>query len=151
MDSHRHSEETKKRISNSLKGKKHGRKPLHAFTKEERSLGGRRKRGKIIEFYKEEKYDKVSYSYLKEVIFEEQDNECNLCGNSEWLGKPIKLQLHHNDGNKKNKHRDNLEMLCLNCHSFTDNFGFGGRKHTEENKKKSVTNKNRKRAIGLVG
>lgn len=45
---------------------------------------------------------------------------CECCGNTEWMGKPIPLQLHHKDGNKNNNNLDNLVMLCPNCHSFTD-------------------------------
>ena len=35
----------------------------------------------------------------------------------------IIIQLHHKDGNKKHNHIENLEMLCPNCHTQTDNWG----------------------------
>ena len=41
---------------------------------------------------------------------------------TEWLGEPIPLELHHIDGNKQNHQLSNLQMLCPNCHSITDNF-----------------------------
>lgn len=32
------------------------------------------------------------------------------------------MQLHHIDGNPKNHLLNNLQMLCPNCHSQTENF-----------------------------
>lgn len=47
---------------------------------------------------------------------------CSSCGLSDWLGKPITLEVDHIDGNSKNNQLDNLRLLCLNCHSQTDTF-----------------------------
>lgn len=47
---------------------------------------------------------------------------CNKCGNTQWLGRDIPLELHHKDGNKNNNSLDNLELLCPNCHYFTDTY-----------------------------
>lgn len=49
----------------------------------------------------------------------EQDGKCNRCGLFEWQGEPINLELEHKDGNNSNNSRDNLEVLCPNCHSMT--------------------------------
>lgn len=62
------------------------------------------------------------------VIFEVKAYKCEQCGLSEWNGKYIRLELHHKDGNNKNNRLDNLEILCPNCHSQTDNFRFRNRK-----------------------
>ena len=51
-----------------------------------------------------------------------KENKCEICGISEWLGKPIKCELHHIDGNKNNHLLENLQILCPNCHSQTDNY-----------------------------
>lgn len=51
-----------------------------------------------------------------------KENKCEICGCSEWNGKPIICQLHHKDGNKHNNALDNLQMLCPNCHSQTETF-----------------------------
>ena len=48
---------------------------------------------------------------------------CEKCGITEWQGKPISLQLHHKDGNPNNNCLENLEILCPNCHTQTDNYG----------------------------
>ena len=47
---------------------------------------------------------------------------CNKCGNTQWLGLDIPLELHHKDGNKDNNSLENLELLCPNCHYFTDTY-----------------------------
>lgn len=52
-----------------------------------------------------------------------KENKCELCGISEWMNTPVKLQLHHIDGDHNNNELSNLQILCPNCHSMTDNFG----------------------------
>lgn len=49
-------------------------------------------------------------------------NECEICGTSEWMGKPLQCQLDHIDGNRFNHKLVNLRMLCANCHSQTATF-----------------------------
>lgn len=48
--------------------------------------------------------------------------KCAKCGIDKWNGLDISLQLHHKDGNNRNNKLDNLELLCPNCHSQTDNY-----------------------------
>ena len=45
-----------------------------------------------------------------------KENKCECCGLSEWMGKPIPLELHHKDGNHWNNDLENLQILCANCH-----------------------------------
>lgn len=52
---------------------------------------------------------------------------CNICKLASWLDKPITLQIDHKDGNYLNNLQDNLQFLCPNCHSQTENFGFNGK------------------------
>lgn len=61
---------------------------------------------------------------LKEKLIREgiKENRCESCGITEWQGKPIVCQLHHIDGNPSNNSIGNLQILCPNCHSQTDNF-----------------------------
>lgn len=49
-------------------------------------------------------------------------HKCEECQNSEWLGKQINLELHHKNGNEHDNRKENLILLCPNCHSYTDTF-----------------------------
>ena len=72
---------------------------------------------------------------LLKPLIELRGHKCECCQNSEWLNQPINLQVHHIDGDKTNNCLDNLQLLCLNCHSQTDNFGTKNRKlkvHSDE-------------------
>lgn len=48
--------------------------------------------------------------------------QCECCGMTEWLRKPIPLELHHKDGNRNNNVLKNYQLLCPNCHAFTDSY-----------------------------
>ena len=64
-----------------------------------------------------------SYKLLQRLIKENvKEYKCEICGNSEWMGKPIPLQLHHIDGEHTNNELSNLQILCPNCHAQTDNY-----------------------------
>ena len=55
----------------------------------------------------------------KQILINERGHRCEVCGNSEWLDKPITLELEHNDGDNRNNVKENLHLLCPNCHSQT--------------------------------
>ena len=55
-----------------------------------------------------------------------KEARCECCKLSEWMGKPIPLELHHKDGNHYNNDLSNLEILCPNCHAQTDNYSRRG-------------------------
>lgn len=61
----------------------------------------------------------LSYGQRKLKILEEQEFKCNICGINNWLGKKLTFELDHIDGNKQNNTRNNLRILCPNCHSQT--------------------------------
>ena len=58
-----------------------------------------------------------------------KQNKCEICGLSRWNGHKLVVQVHHIDGNKHNNIVSNLQMLCPNCHSTTDTYGFTGIKY----------------------
>jgi hypothetical protein len=49
-------------------------------------------------------------------------NACATCGISEWQGRPLSLALHHVNGDGNDNRLENLQLLCPNCHSQTENF-----------------------------
>lgn len=51
-----------------------------------------------------------------------KEHICEKCNNIEWLGNPISLELHHINGNRFDNRIENLQLLCPNCHSFTENY-----------------------------
>jgi 5-methylcytosine-specific restriction endonuclease McrA len=61
---------------------------------------------------------KLKNRLIEDGIFE---RKCYNCGLTEWMGEPIPIELHHIDGNKFNNNKENLQILCPNCHSMTPN------------------------------
>lgn len=66
----------------------------------------------------------INTHHLRERLLKEgvKEYKCECCGRTEWLGKPIKLELHHINGIKDDLRLCNLQILCPNCHTFTDNY-----------------------------
>lgn len=56
---------------------------------------------------------------FKAGIFE---RKCYKCGLTEWLGLPIPLELEHISGDKFDCRKENLTILCPNCHAFTPTY-----------------------------
>jgi 5-methylcytosine-specific restriction endonuclease McrA len=56
---------------------------------------------------------------LKLKLIEEgyKKHQCEICLNSEWMGLPIPLELHHIDGDHTNNRLENLQVLCPTCHA----------------------------------
>ena len=53
---------------------------------------------------------------------------CEACGITEWLGRPLSMALHHINGDGRDNRLENLQLLCPNCHSQTENFSGKGRR-----------------------
>ena len=51
-----------------------------------------------------------------------KEYRCECCGLSEWLNKPIPLEVHHKDGNAHNNVIENFQLLCPNCHAQTESY-----------------------------
>lgn len=68
--------------------------------------------------------DQIS-NYIRRYLFNKFNSKCCKCGWNEinpYSGL-IPLQIHHIDGNCLNNSENNLELLCPNCHSLTENYG----------------------------
>ena len=59
---------------------------------------------------------------LKGHLIKKLGNTCQSCGLDKWMNQPIKLELHHMDGCRANNEEANLQLLCPNCHSYTNNY-----------------------------
>ena len=66
----------------------------------------------------------ANISRLKQRLVNEgkMEYKCQKCGISEWLGKPLTLQLDHINGINNDHRLTNLRFLCPNCHSQTDTY-----------------------------
>lgn len=52
-----------------------------------------------------------------------KEDRCERCGICEWLDRPLAMALHHINGDRLDNRLENLELLCPNCHSQTENYG----------------------------
>lgn len=84
--------------------------------------------------YENRPFEKLGRRHKRLYIIEEQGGKCLWCGISKWREKPISFEMDHIDGDRKNSARENLRVLCPNCHSQTSTHGFTGRHHTDETK-----------------
>lgn len=75
-------------------------------------------------------HSSLSSSNVKSLLYRLnlKQNKCELCGVSEWNGKPLICELHHINGEPSDNRIENLQILCPNCHSQTENFRRRNRK-----------------------
>ena len=66
----------------------------------------------------------IQTNKIRKKILEEniKAHKCECCGLETWLGEPIPLEVHHKDGDHHHNELSNFELLCPNCHAFTDSY-----------------------------
>lgn len=72
----------------------------------------------------EGKHPKFQTNRLKQYLLQESvfEHRCMKCGLIEWMGEKIPLELHHRSGNRYDHRKENLQLLCPNCHAQTSTY-----------------------------
>ena len=56
---------------------------------------------------------------IRNTLLKERGHKCESCENYEWMGEQITIELEHVNGDNKDNRRENLKLLCPNCHAQT--------------------------------
>lgn len=72
----------------------------------------------------------------KDWLEEHNGHRCEICGNIEWLGKPILLIADHIDGDPSHNNINNFRLICSNCDATLDTY-----KNKNKNKSKRINRK----------
>ena len=80
--------------------------------------------------------------WIRDYLLTESDYKCSECG---WckvnqFTNKVPLEIDHIDGDAKNNLKENLKVVCPNCHSLTETFrNAGGRTSSRTNRKTIAT------------
>mgnify|MGYP000129391452 CR=1 FL=1 len=94
-----------------MKGQSHLKGKTHEYNK------------KPIDYYLKENSHIQSFK-LKNRLLDEglKKHKCEICGITEWMGKPAPIELDHINGKNTDNRIENLRILCPNCHAQTDTY-----------------------------
>ena len=82
-------------------------------------------------------FDNLSLGQKRKRLLEESNYSCTSCGFSKnrECGRSI-LEIDHIDGDHTNNTKENLRVLCPNCHALTPNFRNWNRKGNKKSSKR---------------
>lgn len=78
--------------------------------------------GGHLQFHRKMFEELVSEGAQKSRLLVERGHRCEVCTHTMWGGKPIPIELDHIDGNPENSSRENLRLICPNCHAQTPTY-----------------------------
>ena len=58
----------------------------------------------------------------RQILIRLHGHKCWSCALTEWKGLPIPIELEHADGNSDNNSKENLSLVCPNCHALTPTY-----------------------------
>jgi hypothetical protein len=64
----------------------------------------------------------IGHVTIKKFLIKTHGNKCEMCGISDWNGRPIMLVLDHINGDSSNNELTNLRLLCSNCDAQTPTY-----------------------------
>jgi hypothetical protein len=85
---------------------------------------GRTFKSRPLEDYLVKNGPLISSLRLKKRLIREGilEQKCYNCGLIQWLKGILPLELEHIDGDTRNNERENLTLLCPNCHALTPTY-----------------------------
>lgn len=66
--------------------------------------------------------DLIKPTTIKSRLIKELGHKCRRCNNTKWNDKNIPLELEHINGNNRDNSKENLSLLCPNCHAQTPTY-----------------------------
>jgi hypothetical protein len=74
------------------------------------------------QFHKRKFEDLKGDGTRKRWLIRERGRRCEICGITEWMGKETPIELDHVDGHPGHNQKENLRLICPNCHAQTEHY-----------------------------
>lgn len=70
----------------------------------------------------ERPFESLGVRAKKQRLVWDRGHKCEVCKLEEWMNQAIPLELDHMDGNPTNNTKENLRLICPNCHAQTETY-----------------------------